>query len=491
MKILFINPQGNFDPKDSYLTQHPDFGGQLVYVKETAKALANMGHQVDIVTRKIIDQNWVGFESEKDSYPDSQNLRIIRIDFGGNKFLAKEELWPHINEYVDNIVDFYNREGTKIDFITSHYGDGGIAAALLSDKLNVPYSFTGHSLGAQKLEKMLDSNENINDLNEKYNFNIRLSADRISMNRSSVNIVSTSQERYEQYSHNAYKDIVDTKDDNKFKIITPGVNLKIFNENLTKEQKEETRDFKNFIERDITNNRTNLPFIVASSRLEVKKNHEGIIKAYANNKELQEKCNLMFVIRGVKNPYEDYSFMRTEERKILDLLMSYIDKYNLKGKICFIDIGSQQSLAVLYKYLSRRKSIFALTSLYEPFGLAPLEAMACGNPAVVTKNGGPQEIFVENNEKFGRLVDPFDHLDIANGLLEVLSDWDYYKSQAVKRVLSKYTWESTAKMYLAEMEKKIKTPYFSNIKEIENIGDFIDHISLNELSKYFNTRVPV
>jgi len=40
MKIGFLNPQGNFDPGDSYWTEHPDFGGQLVYVKEVAIALA-------------------------------------------------------------------------------------------------------------------------------------------------------------------------------------------------------------------------------------------------------------------------------------------------------------------------------------------------------------------------------------------------------------------------------------------------------------------
>ena len=32
MHILFFNPQGNFDKTDSYMTEHPDFGGQLVYV---------------------------------------------------------------------------------------------------------------------------------------------------------------------------------------------------------------------------------------------------------------------------------------------------------------------------------------------------------------------------------------------------------------------------------------------------------------------------
>jgi len=46
MHIAFLNPQGNFDPQDRYWTAHPDFGGQLVYVKEVALALGRMGHQV-------------------------------------------------------------------------------------------------------------------------------------------------------------------------------------------------------------------------------------------------------------------------------------------------------------------------------------------------------------------------------------------------------------------------------------------------------------
>ena len=65
MHIVFLNPQGNFDPADSYLTEHPDFGGQLVYVKELAQAMAKQGHKVDIVTRRIRDSAWPEFSSEE------------------------------------------------------------------------------------------------------------------------------------------------------------------------------------------------------------------------------------------------------------------------------------------------------------------------------------------------------------------------------------------------------------------------------------------
>jgi len=69
MHVAFLNPQGNFDPKDSYWTAHADFGGQLVYVKELALAMGSLGHQVDIVTRQIIDPNWPEFAGETDAYP--------------------------------------------------------------------------------------------------------------------------------------------------------------------------------------------------------------------------------------------------------------------------------------------------------------------------------------------------------------------------------------------------------------------------------------
>ena len=118
MHIVFMNPQGNFDPKDSYLTEHPDFGGQLVYVEELAQAMAKRGHKVDIVTRRIRDASWPEFSTAQDSYPGfEESLRILRFSCGGDNFLNKEELWPHIPELVDKMLQFYGKH--QPDFITS------------------------------------------------------------------------------------------------------------------------------------------------------------------------------------------------------------------------------------------------------------------------------------------------------------------------------------------------------------------------------------
>ncbi len=133
-----------------YWTEHPDFGDQLVYVKEVAIAMSKLGHKIDIITRQIIDDEWPGFENQIDYYEGVENVRIIRIPFGGKNFLNKELLWEHLNEYVENIIAFYKSEGEMPDFVTTHYGDGGLAGAILQEKTGIPYSFTGHSLGAQK-----------------------------------------------------------------------------------------------------------------------------------------------------------------------------------------------------------------------------------------------------------------------------------------------------------------------------------------------------
>lgn len=452
--VAFLNPQGNFDQNDSYWTEHPDFGGQLVYVKEVSKALAEMGVKVDIITRQIHDSEWPEFGELYDSYPDCDNLRIIRLPFGGNKFLAKEKLWPHLKEYIDSIAEFYDEEGAFPDFFTTHYGDGGLAGVLLKEKMETPFSFTGHSLGAQKMDKLNFDRENFNQLIDRFKFHSRIIAERLAMTFSNQIIVSTSQERMEQYSHPYYEGAVDVDNDDKFSVIPPGVNTDVFDGSYS-DQTAEMID--NYLARDLEAQRIEKPAIICASRLDQKKNHLALVKAFAQDKELQKKANLVITLRGIENPFEDYSSAAGEEKEILDQIMDVIDEYELKGRVSMFPLSSQKELAECYGYLADRESIFSLTSFYEPFGLAPVEAMAAGLPAVVTKNGGQSEIMAD--DEFGILIDPEDPEDIARGLKKIAgkSDiWKEYQRKARERVESKYTWEQTAKRYLKAMEKGLE-----------------------------------
>ena len=453
MHVAFINPQGNFDPNDSYWTAHPDFGGQLVYVKELALAMGNLGHKADIVTRRIIDPDWPEFEAPTDAYPDHENVRILRIPCGPDTFLPKEELWPYLGtEFVPRLLDLYEREGSLPDVVTGHYGDGGLCAALIEERTGIPFSFTAHSLGAQKMDKMRIPRTDIAEVDDRYHFSTRIVAERLAMNRSNVNVTSTSQERFNQYTHNAYRGAVDPTDDTRFAAVPPGVALHIFDKSARFEDEEAVRDhIQTSLERDLRPDRISLPCVVASSRLDPKKNHLALVEAFAESPTLRESANLVILTGSLDNPLEDYGAANDEERAVLDSLMEVIDRARMRGEVSMFAVRGQRALAATYRHLAQRRSVFALTALYEPFGLAPLEAMAAGLPAVVTKFGGPSESMREGDEEYGILVDPTDPEEVGAGLHTLTSSQEIskrYASAGYARVLARYTWERTAEGYL-------------------------------------------
>jgi len=459
MHIAFLNPQGNFDPDDSYLTAHPDFGGQLVYVKQLAIAMAQMGHTVDILTRQIIDPQWPEFSEPFDAYPGVENVRIVRLPAGPPDFLRKELLWPHlVREWAPNILEFYQAEGRYPDALTSHYGDGGLCAVLISDETGIPFTFTAHSLGAQKMDKLHLTRENIAEYDAHYHFARRIVAERLAMNRSLVNITSTSQERYSQYSHNAYRGAVDPTDDERFAVVPPGVAMHIFDRDATYEQEDATyRHIREMLARDLDPDRRDLPCIVASSRLDPKKNHLGLVKAFASSPELRQRANLVIITAYLDNPLAGYPEASGGEREVLDSIMEVVEQKDVRGELSIFALTGQPALAAGYRFFSELRSVFCLTALYEPFGLAPLEAIAAGLPAVVTKFGGPTESLREGDEEYGVLVDPTDPQEVSAGLYKLVSDdetWEHYAEAGYQRVLSRYTWQRTAEGYLSAIEER-------------------------------------
>jgi len=454
MHIIFLNPQGNFDALDSHLTEHPDFGGQLIYVKELCMAMARMGIRVDIITRRIEDPDWPEFSAPVDYYPGYEDrLRIVRVDCGGKAFLNKEQLWDHLDEFVDNALSFYGDE--LPDFATGHYADGGYSCVLIKNKTGIGFTFTGHSLGAQKLDKLEMGHGNFEEMEAHYHFSSRISAERLSMRHARNIITSTAQERFEQYSHALYKGAVDVDDDGKFAVIPPGVNTRIFTTASGREDDAISRRFDELLA-DGSN-----PYIVLASRFEEKKNHLGAIEAYARSRPLQDKAGMAIFIRGIGDPYQGIENYPDDTKRVLEPMLAMIEQAGLREKVRFLHIDSQQELAAAYRYFARRGSVFALTAFYEPFGLAPIEAAACGLAVAATKNGGPSDIFEDGS---GILIDPEDSNSIADGLLKGLNEQAHYARLGRHRVESKYTWDKTAEAYLSIIQQFAGKPCNRNFE---------------------------
>jgi len=457
MKLAFLNPQGNFDAHDSYWTEHPDFGGQLVYVKEVALALAALGHQVDIITRQVVDPNWPEFASPLDAYPGVEGVRIVRLPCGPEGFLQKEHLWPYLGkDWVPNILAFYQNEGSLPETFNAHYADGGLVAALLSRQTNRPFTFTAHSLGAQKMDKLEVNKGNIATINYQYHFSERILAERVSMNHASRVITSTRQELGEQYGHRVYQGAINPADAARFAVIPPGVNQQIFSPVSSDLDDQIAHRIELALARDLPPERRKLPLVLASSRLVRKKNLIGLVKAFALSPELQAVANLAIAVRNLNDPLRQYHSLSHSEAAIMDGVMAVVNAFGLRGCLTAFAINHQIELAATYRVIAQRRSVFALTSLYEPFGLTPLEAMSCGLPVVATQHGGPSESLREGEREFGVLVDPAKPDDIARGLLQLLEStqrWGHFQQVGLERVLEKYTWERTAQGYLQVIDQ--------------------------------------
>ena len=243
-----------------------------------------------------------------------------------------------------------------------------------------------------------------------------------------------------------YISALDQFDKTKFEIIPPGVNENIFSQTpaLTDKMLKQKLDALFGINGG--------PVILVSSRLDEKKNITGVVQAYSEDNALIEKAHLVLCFRGINDPAADIHKLSKEEQIVLRKILKIVERCHIQKHVHFLNIGSQLELAATYRYFAQRGSVFALTSLYEPFGLAPLEAAATGLVPVVTKNGGPSEIFFDGS---GVLVDPTSPKSISEGLMDGLKRYSELSKMAIQLVKEKYTWGQTANRYLHSIKEAL------------------------------------
>jgi glycosyltransferase involved in cell wall biosynthesis len=100
-----------------------------------------------------------------------------------------------------------------------------------------------------------------------------------------------------------------------------------------------------------------------------------------------------------------------------------------------------QDLVNLYN----EAALFACPSVYEPFGIINLEAMACETPVVATRVGGIKEVVVD--EENGLLVPPADPAKLGRAMTRILEDpalGTRMGKAGRKHVFKHFTWDRIA-----------------------------------------------
>ncbi|MFH1779869.1 MAG: glycosyltransferase family 4 protein [Candidatus Micrarchaeota archaeon] len=168
--------------------------------------------------------------------------------------------------------------------------------------------------------------------------------------------------------------------------------------------------------------------ILCVSRLMEQKGLKYLLKAFQLVLKEEPKAFLVLIGRG----------------PLLKPLQAYAEQLGVSNKV-FFEPNRIPEKELLSYYAAC--SVFCLPSLYEPFGMVFVEAMAHAKPVVATRIGGIPEIVVDG--KTGFLVELRDAVSLSERLLEVFSSTKSRKMGLLGRKVAekKFTWENTANSY--------------------------------------------
>lgn len=402
-----------------------DAGGQNVYVAELAKHLVALNYTVDIFTRwedpgisRVVE--WM------------EDVRVIHVKAGPVKYIQKEELLPFMIEFRENMISFMRAERIRYDLVHANFWMSALVAKELKLLLNIPFTVTFHALGhVRRLhQKEQDKFPPERVLIEEQT--IRL-ADHI--------IAECPQDKEDLINY--YR-----ADPEKITIIPCGFNPgEFYPINPVVARKKLGLDLDDFI-------------ILQLGRMVPRKGVDNVIRSMARLKNLPQKARLLIVggESDVPDPAKCPEIGRLQEiAKQEDVL----------DRVLFTGRKDRNVL----RYFYSAANVFVTTPWYEPFGITPLEAMACGTPVIGSSVGGIK--YTVDHGKTGFLVPPDNPESLAHTIGQLMKDnhlLQAMKKNALTRVHTFFTWRTIAEMVSAMYEKVIVTK-FNEVLRMRSVAD--------------------
>jgi sucrose-phosphate synthase len=463
--IQLYNIHGLIRGQDLELGRDADTGGQTKYVLELADELSKDSRvdKVEILTRLIKDKS-VSSDYSVPVENVNDNLNIVRIQCGGGKYIRKELLWNHLEEFVDKSIKYIKSVGRLPDIIHSHYADAGYVCTELTQFFGIPFVHTGHSLGKDKLRKLLGDGMDEKDIEKQYKISHRIEVEENIIHFSNLIITSTKQEIKKQYGEYQNTTV------EKFIVIPPGVDLsRFYPYNKRIKQDRQTTKLLQEVSSKLLNFFVQIdkPLILNICRPDKRKNLSGLIKAYGESRKLQENTNLA-IFAGIR---KDIQNMEDNEKEVLTEMLLLMDKFNLYGKMAIPkQHETHTEVPELFRIAADTGGVFVNAALTEPFGLTIIEAAACGVPVVATNDGGPRDII--GNCKNGLLVDVSKNKNISKAINKIVENeelWKELSENGMKNVRKYYTWKAHVEKYLDVMEALVEKGQ-DNVKVFAPVG---------------------
>ncbi|AUI50009.1 glycosyltransferase [Arthrobacter crystallopoietes] len=373
-----------------------DAGGQNVHVAALSASLAKRGHSVTVYTRR-----------DNGALPTRVRMRpgveVVHIDAGPPEPVSKDELLPFMGQLADGISADW--DCNPPDIVHGHFWMSGVAA-LDAARRNygsgypVPVLQTFHALGTVKRR-----HQGVQDTSPAQRAwlepSVGRNVDRI--------IATCSDEVFELTAMGVPR--------SNISIAPCGVDLELFG--ATGEVEPRGRRHR----------------IMSVGRLVPRKGVDLVVRALRLLKDQGIDDVELLVVGGASGP--DGLGGDPEARRLMELAgeLGVADQVVLRGQI------PQDKIPTVL----RSADAVVCVPWYEPFGIVPLEAMACGVPVVAASVGGLIDTVVDR--KTGLQVPPKDPEAVACALAELLRDPQLAQElgrAGRKRVRTRYSWDRVA-----------------------------------------------
>ncbi|PAX59693.1 glycosyltransferase family 4 protein [Brunnivagina elsteri] len=373
-------------------------GGQNVYVRNVGEALARLGWQVDMYTRKVSIE-------QAEIVEHTPGCRTIRFSAGPLEFIPRDNLFEYLPEFIEKFLQFKQENGLSYQIVHTNYWMSGWIGMCLKKVLGCKQIHTYHSLGAVKYATI----ENIPPIASQ-----RLETECDVLEEAERIVATSPQEKAHM------RQLVSTKGD--IEIIPCGTDIHSFGSVDRKAA------------RVALGIKADAKVVLYVGRFDHRKGIETLVRAMRESKFYGDE-KLQIIIGGGSVPGQSDGIER-------DRIEGIVDELGLRDCTTFPGRLSQEVLPTYYA----AADVCVVPSHYEPFGLVAIEAMASSTPVVASDVGGLQFTVVRGET--GLLPQPQNVAEFAIAIDKIISnpEWrDKLGEAGKRRVHDKFSWDGVAK----------------------------------------------
>lgn len=376
-----------------------DAGGMTVYVRNLADALAARGVTTDVFTRAQAPG--------RGPVTVSPGVRVVPVEAGPTEPVPKEQLQAHLAEFVGGIRAFALSQRLSYDLIHSHYWQSGLAGTALGRAWRVPLVHSHHTLGRVKNRFLAPG--------DRPEPALRLTGEDEVIAAADVLIASTIDEL--QHLSCLYRASHD-----RLKILHPGVDHSVFRPG----DREAARAALGLGDAAV---------MLFVGRLQPLKGADLALRALEELVPALDREVSLLLVGGASGPGGEGEVARLGE---------LARTLGVEDRVSFLGPQPHHRLPLYYN----ASDVVTVCSHSESFGLAALEAHACGIPVVGTPVGGLSHIVRDRSS--GYLVADRDPAVFAARLKTLLSDQELHErfSKEAIDAASGFSWERAANEFL-------------------------------------------